>query len=164
MYKTMIIAVLMVVAISAPRADAPHDYPFMKYDEGVRLATQQNKRIFLYFGRYGCGFCDKTNRESFSDPGLKKLYTEKFVLVYVDAEGADRLTLASGETITEQQLGAKLKTLVTPYFIYMEPDGTPILKVPGFQKVKDFKNYARYINEEFYKTKTLAEFNKDTNK
>jgi len=55
-------------------ADAPKQYPFLSFDQGVSKAKQENKNIFLYFGRKGCGYCEKTNKKSFSNPILKKLY------------------------------------------------------------------------------------------
>jgi thioredoxin-related protein len=51
-----------------------------------RLRVRTASRSFVYFGRYGCAWCDHTNKKTFSDAALKKLYTENYVLVYVDAE------------------------------------------------------------------------------
>ena len=76
----------------------------------------------------------------------------------MDAEGGRRLTLPSGERLTEMELSARLKALVTPVFIYMDTDGQPILKVPGFQTVKDFSKYDQYIYGGYYKNQTLAKF------
>ena len=36
-------------------ADPPPGYPFVSFDQGLRLAREQNRPIFLYFGRFGCG-------------------------------------------------------------------------------------------------------------
>src|SRR3989344_6257188 len=77
-------------------AEPPENYPFLSYDEGLKQARAQDKRIFLYFGRLGCGWCDKTKKEAFSDPALRTLYINHYVLVYADAESGKRLTLPSG--------------------------------------------------------------------
>lgn len=50
-------------------ADPPAGYPFLEYDDGLEGAVREHKPVFLYFGRYGCGWCEKTNKESLSDPG-----------------------------------------------------------------------------------------------
>lgn len=153
------IATLLVFGLTwEVRADPPAGYPFLSYDEGVRLAQQQNKKIFLYFGRYGCGWCAKTNKETFSDPALKQRYIDRYVLVYVDAESGERLTLPSGERITEMELGSRLNVFATPVFVYLEPDGTPILRVPGYKTVADFMDFDRYISEGHYKRQSLSEF------
>ncbi len=139
-------------------ADPPAGYPFLPYDEAIQKARQQNKKVFLYYGRLGCGYCDKTNKESFSDPALKKIYTEHYVLAYVDAESGRRLTLPNGERVTEMEFGTRLKALVTPVFIFLEPDGRPIVKIPGYQKVTDFSHYDRYVYQGHYKTQSLSDY------
>jgi thioredoxin-related protein len=52
-------------------ADPPPDYPFVSYDKGLTMARETGKPIFLYFGRYGCAWCDHTNKQSFSNAELK---------------------------------------------------------------------------------------------
>ena len=141
-------------------ADPPPGYPFVRYDEGLHTAASSGKKVFVYFGRYGCGYCDKTNKESFSDAKVREAYTRHYVLVYVDAESNRRLNLPSGERITELELGSRLKAKVTPVFLFLEPDGKPISSHPGFQKAGDFLMYDRYIQSGRYKTQTLAEFEK----
>jgi thioredoxin-related protein len=149
---------LALLPVGSGRADSPEGYTFLRYDEGLRIAKRDGKRVFAYFGRYGCGFCDKTNKESFSNAEIRKLYTEHYVLVYVDAESGRRLQLPSGETITEMELGAMMKTLVTPYFLYLEPDGQVIHKAPGFQTAQAFLEFDRFIHGGHYKKQTLSQF------
>jgi thioredoxin-related protein len=139
-------------------ADAPAGYPFVRYDEGLREAAAQNKRIFLYYGRYGCGYCDKTNKESFTDAEVRRIYTRNYVLVYVDAEGGRRLTLPNGERIAEMELGARYKAKVTPVFMFLEPDGKPITSVPGFQTAADFVAFDQYVQGGHYKTQALTDY------
>jgi thioredoxin-related protein len=155
---TAVIGMLTLLVSLSVYADAPEGYQFISYDKGLYAAQKSGKKIFMYLGRYGCGFCDKTNKESFSNPDIKKRYTNHYILVYVDAESGRRLRLPSGEQITEQQLGARLKTLVTPYFLFLEPDGTLIMKAPGFKTVEDLQTYDRYISQDHYKSMTLTQF------
>jgi len=139
-------------------ADPPPGYPFVGFDAGLKAARESNKPIFLYFGRYGCAWCDHTNKKTFSDAGLKALYSENYALVYVDAESGKRLTLPSGERITEAELGARLQAFATPLFVYLTPQGDKIVQVPGFKTVQDFRDYDRYVRGGHYKQKTLLEF------
>jgi len=155
---TAFIGILTLFVSLSVYADPPKGYPFVRYDKGLQTAQEKGKKVFLYIGRYGCGFCDKTNKESFSNTDIKKRYTNHYILVYVDAESGRRLRLPSGEQITEQQLAARLKTLVTPYFLFLEPDGTLIMKAPGFKTAGDFQTFDRYIYEGHYKTMSLAQF------
>lgn len=139
-------------------ADPPQGYPFVSFDQGLRLAREQNRPIFLYFGRFGCGWCDMTNKQAFSDPGLRKLYTQNYVLIYVDAESGKRLRLPSGERITEADLGVRYKAFATPLFMYMEPDGKEIARIPGVKTTQDFHDFDRFVSGGHYKTQTLNQF------
>jgi thioredoxin-related protein len=142
----------------AVQADPPKGYPFVGFDAGLQAAKSSGKPIFVYFGRYGCAWCDHTNKQTFSDEGLRKLYTQNYELVYVDAESGRRLTLPNGERITEAELGVRLKAFATPLFVYFTPQGERIVQIPGFKTVKDFRDYDRYVREGHYKSKTLLEF------
>ncbi|HEY9100169.1 MAG TPA: thioredoxin fold domain-containing protein [Thiobacillus sp.] len=143
---------------AAALADPPPDYPFVNFDAGLKAARTSGKPIFLYFGRYGCAWCDHTNKKTFSDASLRALYSKNYELVYVDAESGRRLTLPNGERITETELGVRLQAFATPLFVYMTPKGEKIMQIPGFKTVQDFRDFDRYVRGNHYKQKTLLEF------
>lgn len=153
-----LVALFLALAPATAPADPPAGYPFVSFDEGLRAAAAANKPVFVYFGRYGCAWCDKTNKESFADAEIRRRYSEHYVLVYVDAESGRRLTLPSGERITEMELGARFRAHATPLFVFLEPDGREIVKIPGFKTVADFKDYDRYVHGGHYRTQPLLEF------
>jgi thioredoxin-related protein len=154
-FLVMCVLLLMATPLAA---EAPDGYPFVNYDEGLRTAAEQDRHVFLYFGRYGCGWCEKTNKESFSDPDLQALYTDNYVLVYVDAESGRRMTLPSGERITEMELGARMNVYATPVFGFLTPAGEPIFTVPGFKTADEFRDYHRFISGGHYRERRLFDF------
>ena len=141
-------------------ADPPKGYPFVAFDKGIRQAQTSNKHVFLYFGRFGCGWCDKTNAETFSQNKVKQLFIDNYELVYVDAESGKRITLPTGERITELELGARLNAFATPLFVYMTPQGEAVFRAPGFKTSEDFISFDKYIRGGYYKTMSIAEFQK----
>lgn len=156
-----LLAILLFAVLQTAQAEPPDGYPFQGYDAGMQLARQLHKKAFLYFGRYGCGYCGKTNIETFSDASLRKLYIKHYILIYVDAESGKRINLATGERITEMELGARLNVVGTPVFFYMEPDGDVILRAPGFKTVKDFLEMDRYIQSGHYRNQSINDFLKN---
>lgn len=154
---TMLFFVMLITCGSA-QAEAPPNYPFVAFDEGLRLAKEQNKPLFLYFGRFGCAWCDQVNKQTFVDSDLRELYIRNYVLVYVDAESGKRLRLPSGERITEANLGVRYKAFGTPMFLYLDSSGKELASIPGIQSVKDFRDFDRYVMEGHYRKQTLAEF------
>ncbi|MEJ2140881.1 MAG: thioredoxin family protein [Gammaproteobacteria bacterium] len=153
--------IYLIIFISSPViAEPPDNYPFVSFDQGLQQANKSSKNIFLYFGRYGCGWCDKTNVETFSQEKVKQLFLKNYELVYVDAESGKRLTLPSGERITELELGARLNAFATPLFVYMSPQGEVLFRAPGYKTAGDFISFDKYVRGGYYKTMSIADFQK----
>ena len=153
-----LLTVFLLSWSAAPMADPPEGWTFHPLDQALKLAKQEQKRVFLYFGRHGCPSCEKTNRESFTDPRVIENYNANYVLAYADSEGGNRLRLSSGERITEMELGVKLKVFGTPFFYFMETNGAPILRAPGYQSADELVLFDTFVNDGHYKQQTFAEF------
>lgn len=135
-------AVLMLITVflALPvMADPPQGYPFQSFDKAMQQARTENKPLFVYFGRYGCGYCDKTNKEAFSDKQVREDYSKHYVLAYVDSESGKRLRLPSGERVTERDLGTRYDAFVTPIFSFMTADGQILLRLVGVQRIEDLR-------------------------
>lgn len=129
-----LIAVFSVLLCALPaQADAPKGYPFLPFDKAMHQAASENRPVFVYFGRYGCGYCEKTNKEAFSDALVRERYTQHYVLAYVDSESGRRLRLPSGERITERELGTRYNAFVTPIFSFLDSSGELQLRLVGVQ-------------------------------
>ena len=74
---------------AASPAGPPTDWNFLPFDKALQLAKQEQRLVFLYFGRQGCPFCAKTNRESFTDARVIEKYNANYVLAYVDSESGN---------------------------------------------------------------------------
>ncbi|MCP5137362.1 MAG: thioredoxin family protein [Gammaproteobacteria bacterium] len=118
-------------------ADPPEHYPFVPFDAAMRAAHDEGRVLFVYFGRYGCGYCEKTNKEAFSDADVRARYAGHYALAYVDAESGKRLRLPSGERITERELGTRYDAFVTPVFTFLTPGGKVIHRLIGVQRIED---------------------------
>lgn len=153
-----LLCLLALCLVLPARADPPLGYPFVAYDEGFEQAQRGSKRIFLYFGRHGCAWCDRVNKEAFTDPEVRRRYIENYALVYIDTESGERLTLPTGERITEMDLAARYRIMATPVFAYLEPDGRLIVRVVGVQSARDFLLYDKFVHGEAYRRQDLRQF------
>jgi thioredoxin-related protein len=158
MTRITVLFLALLFACGSALADPPKDYPFVTFDQGLRLAKEQHKPVFVYFGRFGCAWCDQVNKQTFVDPELRALYIKNYVLVYVDSESGKRLRLPSGERIAEADLGVRYKAFATPLFLYLDADGKEVARIPGIQTVQNFRDYDRYVMDGHYRTQTLVEF------
>jgi thioredoxin-related protein len=132
----LLITILLVLPVMA---EPPEGYPFQSFDKAMQQARAENKPLFVYFGRYGCGYCDKTNKEAFSDQQVRETYSEHYALAYVDSESGKRLRLPSGERVTEREVGTRYNAFVTPVFTFMTADGQVLLRLVGVQRIEDFR-------------------------
>ncbi|MCW8931679.1 MAG: thioredoxin family protein [Gammaproteobacteria bacterium] len=132
MFKQLLLILLLLMSQHS-FSDGPKGYPFYSFDEAMKLAKEQSKPVFVYFGRYGCGYCEKTNVEAFSSAEVKQIYTSHYVLAYVDSESGKRLRLPTGERITERELGTRYKAFVTPVFSYLSTEGKKMHQIVGVQ-------------------------------
>lgn len=147
-----VILVLITTLLTLPvMAEPPKGYPFQSFDKAMQQAQTENKPLFVYFGRYGCGYCDKTNKEAFSDKQIRKSYSEKYVLAYVDAESGKRLRLPSGERVTEREVGTRYNAFVSPVFTFMQADGQPLLQLVGVQRIEDLREADKKVQQSLNK-------------
>lgn len=134
------VILLVITLLTTPiMAGPPQGYPFQPFDKAMQQARTENKPLFVYFGRYGCGYCEKTNKEAFSDKQVREAYTRNYVLAYVDSESGKRLRLPSGERVTERELGTRYNAFVTPVFTFMTTDGQALLRLVGVQRIEDLR-------------------------
>lgn len=135
----IVVFLFITFLTNAVLADPPEGYPFQSFDKAMQQAQGESKLLFVYFGRYGCGYCDKTNKEAFSDEAIHEAYTKHYVLAYVDSESGKRVRLPSGERVTEREVGTRYNAFVTPVFTFMTPTGKPLLQLVGVQRIEDLR-------------------------
>jgi thioredoxin-related protein len=153
MIRIVFSTLLLFFSVSAA-AEAPDGYDFISFDKAMNQAKNETKLMFVYFGRYGCGYCEKTNKESFIDDYVHERYSENYVLAYVDSESGKRLRLPSGERITERELGTRYKAALTPVFTFMTPKGKVIYQMIGVQTVEDLINADHKVQQALNKARS----------
>jgi len=117
-------------------ADAPDGYDFRDLDMAMQKAKKEARLLFVYFGRKDCGYCEKTNKLTFIDDDIHEVFSENYVLAYVDSESDKKLNLPQGE-LTEKTLSQQHKVTATPVFAFMTPKGKVIYKLWGVQTIED---------------------------
>ena len=154
----LLLAGLAVLVMGIAHAEPPAGYAFQSYPEALHRAAASGKHVFLYLGRHGCGYCAKTNKESFSNQELRTRLGTVFELAYVDSEGTGRLQLPSGEWLTEAAFAERLNVLGTPVFFALEPDGSEITRLYGFQSADTLLAFQDYVSAKQYKSVAFSNF------
>lgn len=114
-YLVLIIIVLGALYVFAPKGDTSAT----TLEEGIALAKEQDKLIFLYFTADWCGYCRQIEREYAQSQEFKDIIEEHYIWVTLDFE--ENLTYA-------RQLGLK----GPPAMIVLDQNGKPITGIPGY--------------------------------
>lgn len=150
---------LLLFAICASaRAEPPAGYHFLDYDEGLAAAHASGKPVFVYGGRIGCGYCARNNKETFSDPAIKKMMEDQYELVYLDTESSDRLTLDTGERISEMQYAQRANLVGTPFFVVLDPNGRELARLYGYQPKDHILAFNRYVHDGLYAKESFHKY------
>jgi thiol:disulfide interchange protein DsbD len=131
---------------------------FLDYDEGMAFAKRNNKPVLLDFSGYGCVNCREMEASVWSDPRVKSIIDNEYVLIslYVD----DKTSLP--ETIVLQEYGktVKLRTVgdrwshlqrhkfganAQPYYVLLNGEGRPIAPWRAYDKNID--NYLQFLQD-----------------
>ena len=154
--------VLASVLLLAPaQARTPDRWPFVEYNDAVRVAKKTHKPMFVYFGFQDCPYCEIANKNTFSFDALRKRYTEHYVLAYFDIRGnpADIITLPEGEKLTRAEAIKRLRSSPVPAWMFVSPEGKEILMRRGSRtKVDAFMQFDLYVTSGEYRKVSFEEF------
>jgi thioredoxin-related protein len=158
-FRTLICVVLLLAG--AAQARVPEGWPFVDYNEAVRIAKQSNKPMFVYFGFETCPYCIYLNEHTLSFTALRQRYSEHYVLAYFDIRGKadDIITLPSGEKLTRGQAIRKLKGSPVPAWSFVAADGREIMLRRGSRTKPDaFIKFDQYVTSGVWPQTTFEEF------
>jgi thioredoxin-related protein len=147
---------------SRPAASASKELVWHKYDEALDLAKKANKHVLVYFTTVWCGYCKKMKAMTFVDPSVADLMSNDFILAKVDGDSKDKLKVVDKagtmSEVTEQQLTRAYRVTGYPATIFLKPDGTNLVTIPGFRQPDEYGLYLRFISTGSYEKMSLKEF------
>ena len=128
----------------------------LDYEAGMAYAKQVNKPVLIDFSGYGCVNCRKMEASVWTDPRVKNLLDNEFVLITLMVDDKTRLP----EIIEVEENGriTKLKTigdkwsylqrhkfgaLAQPYYIALGTDGSVIS--PSYAFDEDVDKYIQFL-------------------
>ena len=138
---------------------------FNDYNEGLAYARQEKKPILIDFSGYGCVNCRKMEASVWTDPVVKQILENKYVLITLMVD--DKEKLKKPITVTENGKSVKLTTVgekwsflqrhkfganAQPYYVIINSDGEPLAAPYGYNE-----SVAKFID---FLQKGLKAFNK----
>ena len=134
---------------------------WVKYDEGLQMAKETGKKIFINFTTAWCGYCKKMIRDVFSKPDAIKLLNGSYIPIKVDGDSKDELNI-DGYKITERNL-TKSEYRVSGYPTYwiLKPNAERITTFSGYRPKETFINMISFIKDDAYEKMSFDEYLKN---
>jgi thiol:disulfide interchange protein DsbD len=139
---------------------------FFNYEEGMEYARKNGKPVMIDFTGYGCVNCREMEAAVWSDPRVKKIIDNDYVLIslYVD----DKARLKEPVEITEYDKKRTLKTVgdqwsylqrhkfganAQPFYVLLDNEGMPL--APAYAYNKQVDRFIQFLQKgvENYKSK-----------
>lgn len=137
---------------------------FYDIEQGLEYAKKVNKPVLLDFTGHTCKNCRKVEQTIWTDPAVKKMLQEEYVLISLFTD--DQVALEAEELSPD---GTKLRTLgnkwqdyenrvynmsAQPYYILLDHDKSSLFSPFGYQEAPDVATYKQNLEA------GLAEFKK----
>ena len=132
---------------------------FFDLDEAKAYARQQGKPVFIDFTGKTCANCREMEHYVWSDPEVKRLLNEEFVMVSLYAD-ENTIELPEEEWVVDEK-GKTLKTLgrknlnfqkteynmnAQPYYVIVDADGKVLTK-ENYKYDRDVQKFIGWLNE-----------------
>ncbi len=128
-----------------------------KYDDGLALAKEQGKKVFVEFTAKWCGWCKRMHATTFKDPKIIELLGAGFISVSVDGESRDSLDI-DGWLTTERRLAAEYGVRSYPYYWFLSSEGEKIAPIRGYQASENLIHILAYLKDDHYLTMDFQEY------
>jgi thioredoxin-related protein len=116
------------------------DYKWNKnLDNGLAIAKEENKPVFIYFWAVWCQYCEKFETQTLPDERVRQMLENDFVLVAVDL---DENVAAS------QRYGVRNP----PHELFVDENGQIINRVGGYVDPDYFYNVLQMVKADYYST------------
>lgn len=141
---------------------------FNNYEEGMEYAAKVDKPVLIDFSGFGCVNCRKMEAAVWTDPEVKKLIENDYVLITLMVD--DKTPLPEPIIIEENGRKRTLRTVgdrwsylqrykfganAQPFYVLLTPDGKPLEGSYAFDENVD--NYVRFLQN------GLRQFKKENN-
>ena len=128
----------------------------LDYETGMAYAKQVNKPVLIDFSGYGCVNCRKMEASVWTDPRVKSLIDDEFVLITLMVD--DKTKLPEIIEVEENGRTTKLKTIgdkwsylqrhkfasnSQPFYVVLDTDGKPLS--PSYAFDENIDNYVDFL-------------------
>ncbi|MCR5394489.1 MAG: thioredoxin family protein [Bacteroidales bacterium] len=127
------------------------------YEQGMQAAQRAGKPVLIDFSGYGCVNCRKMEAAVWTDPEVRRIIEEQFILIELMTD--DKTALPQTITVQENGRDVRLRTVgdrwsylervkfganAQPFYVVLSPDGHALSGSYGYKE--DVPAYVKFLN------------------
>jgi len=128
-----------------------HDKPlwfkesFLDLREDVQEATENKKRVLLYFYQDGCPYCAKLLQDNLGQKKLADKTRKHFDVIAINMWGDKEVTDLKGQLTTEKKFSEQMRVMYTPTLVFLTEKGKNALRVNGYYAPNKYETALDYV-------------------
>lgn len=128
-----------------------HDKPswfkesFLDLREDVQEATENKKRVLLYFYQDGCPYCAKLLQDNLGQKKLADKTRKYFDVIAINMWGDKEVTDLKGKLTTEKKFTEQVRVMYTPTLVFLTEKGKVALRVNGYYAPNKYETALDYV-------------------
>ena len=119
---------------------------FLDLFEDINEATDNNKRLMIYYYQDGCPYCEKLLQDNFGQRNIANKTQQYFDVVAINLWGDQEVTVGD-KLYTEKELAEALKVQYTPTLLFFNEDSKVVFRANGYYPPEKFSALLDYIGE-----------------
>ena len=120
---------------------------FLDLREDVAEASEDKKRVLLYFYQDGCPYCAKLLQDNLGQKKIADKTRKNFDVIAINMWGDKEVTDLNGELTTEKKFSVKMKVMYTPTLIFLTEKGQVALRINGYYAPNKFETALDYVSK-----------------
>lgn len=129
-------AILFVCVLTVQTASAD-TVKWYSYDEGMALAKQEGKHVYINFHADWCGYCHKMVKNTFKDKSVVAFLNENYISIRLNSD-------------KERKLARQYGVRGLPENWFLTSTGARVGNKPGYMGPKDFLKVLTFVHEKKY--------------
>lgn len=154
----LVLPVFLLLLGGAETAFGQMEMPPRTLGEVIARAEAQGTPILLEIYAPWCPYCQRMQENVYADAEVRSYLDRRFTYARLNRDTTGGAHQLDGRTLSSKELGMALGARGVPTTVFMNPDGTPIAKQPGYIKRPIFLQMLRYFGSGAYEEQSFEAF------
>ncbi len=153
----LIVPVLMSYATDPKTEAAEAQVKWYSFEEAVKKAEANPKKIFIDVYTDWCGWCKKMDKSTFKNEKVVRILNKDYYAVKLNAESKTPIEV-KGKSTTPKAVARGFNVSAYPTTVYLDENQNLIQVVPGYQNADNLDMILNFFGGDFYKNTNWKDF------